>query len=884
MKILRTFLFRLRALLRREKLDAEMREEMQHHLEMTVQERVGDGVEHEEAQYVAQRTFGGVEQIRERCRDQRGFGWLEQTQKEIRHTVRSLLRTPGFTAVAVLTLALGIGVNTAAFSVLNALLLHLPPYPEPDALLRLYRTTPRGHSGSTSPANFLDYRARNSVFADLAAVRFTDFNLGEPGQPTDRIRGMSVTADFFSLLRIAPQLGRTFTAEEDRPGGNEVVIISHHTWQQRFAGDPAIVGRAVRIDGESVTIVGVMPARFDDRHLWGEVAAWRPMRLPEIAHVDRENTYLRVIARLKPGVTRAQAQAEMSLLSERLALAYPATNTALGVRLESLVRSAQDADWRRITWLVVGLAGFVLLIACANLANLQFARNAARAREHAVRAALGASRAHLMRIVLGESILLALVGGAAGLVLALWASELAGRTFALGEQAGLDIPLDRRVLGFTFVVSILTGGGFGLLPAWLASRANVGDALKQGGRGFTASRAQHRVRHALIVAEVALALVLLAGAGFFVRGLQRVVARDAGWNADHVLTASLSLRGAGYTTTAGRSAFYRQLHERLQALPGAEQVAITTSPPTAGYDTGNSFVVEGLPPPAPGRQSVADVAAVTPGYFATLGLRLLHGRDFTAHDQTGNPAVVVINETMARQFWPGENPVGKRIGGATPHMENPREIIGVVSDARSAATLDDRGGRFQFYRSLYQWSFNSAVVVLRSRHAPEAVAQDLRRALAELDPDQAIYHVTTARHEIDRRLSSIGVAAQALVGFALLGLLLAAVGIYGVIANSVVLRTNEIGIRMALGAQAREIRGLIVGGGLRLTLLGVAVGIAGSFGIARLLGAISPEFGSFGLGLTAGVTLFLVAVAWLACWLPARRATHLDPLTALRAE
>jgi putative ABC transport system permease protein len=880
-------LFRkFRALFRKEKLDRDMAEEMRFHLAQRAADHVDDGMSADEARYAAQRKFGGVEQIKERCRDERarGFIWLEHVQKDVRHTARSLLRTPGFTAVAVLTLAFGIGVNTAAFSVLNALLLHVPPYPEPDTLLRLYRTTPRGDSGATSPANFLDYRAQNTVFTDVAAVRFTDFNLGEPGQPTDRIRGMIVTADFFPLLGISPQLGRAFTAEEDRPGGDEVVVISHDTWQQRFAGDPTIVGRPIRIDGEPVTIIGVMPARFDDWHLWGNVAAWRPMRLPEIANADRENTYLRVIARLQPGVTRAQAQAEMNVLSAQLALAYPATNTELGVRLESLVRSAQNADQRRVTWLVTGLAGFVLLIACANLANLQFTRNAARAREYAVRAALGASRAHLVRIVLSESILLALAGGAAGLVLATWTSEFAGRAFSFGEQTGLDLSLDRRVLVFTFVVSLLTGGGFGLLPAWLASRDNVGDALKQGGRGFTAGRTQHRVRHALIVTEVALALVLLAGAGFFVHGLQRVVQRDAGWDTDNVLTASLSLRGPNYATTAARSGFYDRLHARLKTLPGVEQVAITTSPPTAGYDTGNSFVVEGLPPPPRGRQPVADVAAVTPGYFEALGMRLLQGRDFTEHDRTDNPAVVVINETMARQFWPGENPVGKRIGGATPFMENPREIIGVVSDARSAATLDDRGERFQFYRSLYQWSFNSAAIVLRSRQAPETVAHDLRRALAELDPDQAVYRVTTVRHEIDRRFEPIDVAARALTGFAFLGLLLAAVGIYGVIANSVVLRTNEIGIRMALGAQMRDIRALVLGGGVRLTLMGVALGVAGSFGMSRLLASIAPEFGASGIGLIAGVTLLLIAVALFACWLPARRAAKIEPTVALRAE
>ncbi len=802
----------------------------------------------------------------------------------MRHVLRSLVKSPGFTLVALITLALGIGANTTTFSVLNALLLHTPAYPEPDSLLRLNSTTPRGEFGSHSPANFLDYHAQNTVFAHMAAVRFTDFNLGEPGQPADRIRGMRVTADFFPLLRLSPQLGRTFTTEEDRPGATPVVVLSHAAWQQRFAGDPAIVGRTVRIDGEPTTIIGVMPAAFDDYRLWGRVDAWRPMHLPALQTADRENSYLRVIARLQPGTAPEQAQASMSTLSARLALAYPATNTDIGVRLVSLVVSAQDPAGRRIAWLVAGLAGFVLLIACANLANLQFARNAARGREHAIRAALGASRAQLIRLVLAESVLLSLAGGAAGLVLALWTNDLAGRAFTFGERIGLDVPLDHRVLGFTFAVSLLTGVGFGLLPAWLASRANVSEALKQGTRGTTSGRVQHRIRHALIVTEVALALVLLAGAGFFARGLQRVMQRDAGWLTQEVVTASLSLRGDTYNTSAARGAFFLRLQERLRALPGVDHVAVTTSPPTSGYDTNSSFVAEGMTPPGPGRAPLADVAAVTPGYFSTLGIRLLEGRDFTEDDRAGSPLAVVINETMARRFWPGESAVGKRIGSATPYMENPRLVIGVVSDVRPAATLDDRAGRFQFYRSLYQWSFNSASIVLRARHAPESVAQDLRRALAELDRDQAVYRVHTVRQEIARQLGSVDIAARALAGFALLGLLLAAVGIYGVIANSVVQRTNEIGLRMALGAQVRDIFALIVGGGLRLALLGTAFGLAGAWSVARFLGSLSPEFVASDPGLLCTATLLLLFVAFLACYLPARRATKVDPMIALRAE
>ena len=802
----------------------------------------------------------------------------------MRHALRSLAKSPGFTVVALVTLALGIGANTTAFSVLNTLLLHVPPYPQPNALVRVFSTSPQSQTAAHSPANFLDYHSQNTVFQHTAAIRFNDFNLGEPGQPADRIRGMTVSGDFFPLLGVTPQLGRTFAANEDKPGGDSVVVLSHETWRTRFSGDPAVIGRTLRIDGEPATVIGVMPASFADPLLWGDVAAWRPMQLPDAMTADRENSYLRVIARLKPGFTLARAQTGLQTLASQLAAAYPAVNTGRSVRLVSLGGSANSDTARRITWLLTGLAGFVLLIACANLANLQFARNVARAREHAIRVALGASRTQLMRLVLTESLLLSLIGGALGLIVSVWTNEYVGKSITIGDRAGLDVPLDLHVLAFTFLASALSGIGFGLLPAWLASQANAGEVIKQGSRGSTAATSQNRVRRILVIAQVALALMLLASAGLFLRGLQRVMERETGWRTDNVITAALSLRGPNYTTSAARGAFYRRLHERLLALPGVQHVAIATSAPTSGYDTGNTFVVEGNPPPTPGNRTVADVSAVTPGYFATLGIRLLRGRDFTEADRTGNPAVVLINETMARQFWPGENPIGKRIGGATPFMSNPREIIGVVSDVRPAATLDDRGGRFQFYRSLAQWSFNSATIVLRSDFASESVARDLQRALAEIDPDQAIYRVSTVENDIRHGLRPATAASRLLLAFALLGLLLAALGIYGVISHSVVQRTNEIGIRMALGAHVRDILRLILGGGLRLTLLGAGAGIAGALAVTRLMASFGPEFAAIDPVLTLAVTIGLIAVAMFACWLPARRAAHVDPAIALRAE
>jgi putative ABC transport system permease protein len=539
---------------------------------------------------------------------------------------------------------------------------------------------------------------------------------------------------------------------------------------------------------------------------------------------------------------------------------------------------------RGVTWLVMGLAGFVLLIACANLANLQFARNAARGREHALRAALGASRAQLMRHVLTESLLLALAGGALGLLVALWSNDLISRYFFWGDRT-IHIALDPRVVAFTFAASVLTGLAFGILPAWLAGRANVSEALKQGARGSIGARSQNRLRHTLIVGEVALALMLLAGAGFFFHGLQRFTHRDPGWRMDGLLTAYINLRGERFSEPDARNTFFTQLHDRVAALPGVERAAIGSSLPTWGYSNTNTFVAEGQPEPAPGRAHVAASAFVTPGFFDTLGIRLLQGRDFAPTDRPDTPKVVIINQAMARKLWPGESPLGKRIGGATPFLSEPRVIVGVVSDVRPVAMFGVPEGRFQMYRPLAQATWwDSGTIALRTRAAPESLAGELRRVVAEIDPDQAVYQIVSLRPFVARSLGSLAVAAYALVAFAALGVLLAAIGIYGVISNSVVQRTNEIGVRMALGAQWRDILRLILGGGLRLIVIGTAIGLAGAYGIARLLGALSPEFAASHPLIPIGVTTLLVAVALFACWVPARRAARLNPMSALHAE
>jgi putative ABC transport system permease protein len=799
------------------------------------------------------------------------------------HALRRLLASPGFTLTALLTLALGIGLNTSMFSVLNALFLRSLPYAQPDSLLRVYRTAPQGQQLPHSPANFTDLRAQTHSFAQMAAVSGANFSLALPDQPALRLRGQVVTADFFPALGMSPLLGRTFTPEEDSPGKNGVVVLSHTVWQNRFGADPAIVGRSVRLDSESVTVIGVMPREFDDTLLWGPVEAWRPMAWSAETIRNRGGNWLTVIARLKPGVTLAAAQAESATVAAQLAVAYPVTSAQTGVSLMPLLQSAEDPTIRRVTWFTFGLAACVLLIACANLANLQFARHAARAREQAVRAALGASRFRLIRDSLNESLLLAFAGGALGLLVALWSNDALGARIALNGGTSLALPLDLPTFAFAFGAAAFTGIAFGLLPAWLASRADLNDSLRQGSRGAAGGRTQQRIRQALIVGEVALALVLLSGAGFFLRGLERFSGRDVGWRTDRLLTANLTLTGTKYGSADAQRAFHDRLESRLAALPGVERVALAASQPFFSYDWNQRFIVEGRTDPKPGTEPQRSVNVVSLGYFDTLGVKLVAGRTFTAADGVADaPTRTIINETMAQQLWPDESAVGKRI--AHPSDRAWQEIIGVVRDVRFAANINDAKPRLQTYRLHAREPGRSFAVLLRSTTPPEALAETLRKVVAELDPDLPAQDIRPAAQTIERGLANFTTLGRLLAGFAALGLLLAALGIYGVVAGSVVQRTREIGIRLALGAQIRDVLRLVLGQGLALALIGSAFGLLGAFAVARLLTATLPALPPPEWSTTALVTGTLLAVAALACWIPARRATKVDPMTSLRAE
>src|SRR5262245_26347089 len=806
--------------------------------------------------------------------------------QDLRIGLRMLFKDKGFTIVAALTLALGIGANTAMFSVLNTYLFRALPYPNSDRLVRVFRTSIHSQSWPHSPGNFFAQREKNNVFDKMVAYTFNSPNLADPGQPAERIRAILATADFFSALGGQPALGRVFVPEDhvtsERVTAGPVVVLSDRFWMKRFGGDPNVLGRTLRLDGRDEKIIGVMPPGFDHPMLWGAVDVWRPLAFNADMQRNRDSNWLRSFARLKSGVTIEQADQAMKTLAAAITK-ETSQNQNESLRLEPLYLSMSGEINRKIMWFTFGLAGFVLLIGCANLANLQLSRTAARAREFAVRAALGAGRIRLLRQSLIESLIIALAGGALSLLLAMWGVGFISRRL-FSELPGAKVSLDFMVFGFALLASVLTGLIFGTVPAWLASRADVNQALRENVRGSSAGRTQQRLRSALIVGEVAFALVLLTGAGLFLRGLQRFAYLDPGWQVDGLVTAEISLPRTKYTTDAQRREFYQRLEERLASLPGVERVSLAGSQPVYGFNSSGGFMVEGQTEPAPGQHPEVYQEPITAGYFDTLGIRLLSGRAFTSADTADRPAVVIINEAMAKRFWPNESPIGKRIGSPNSNQRNWREVVGVVNDVAFPASLGEPYTRLQSFRPLAQMTWDGVNISLRTSVSPEAITNALRGAVAELDPTLPAHQIRTARRLVEQSLGSVSLLGSLLGAFAALGLALAAVGIYGVISYSVVQRTGEIGIRMALGARTLDVLRLVLGKGARLILLGALLGFGGAYAVARFLASAIPTLPTRDPAAMGAIALALIAIALAACYLPARRATKVDPIVALRHE
>ncbi|HEX8072780.1 MAG TPA: ABC transporter permease [Pyrinomonadaceae bacterium] len=807
---------------------------------------------------------------------------------DVRYGARVLWQRPGFTAVTVLTLALGIGANTAIFSLVRAVLLRPLNYPEPEQLVMVWEEERAigAERETPAPANYADWKTQSQSFADMAAIDQRVYNLTGDGEP-ERVFGFGVTANFFPLLGARAALGRVFTTEEDRPDAAKVVVLSHGFWQSRYGGDAAVLGRNVLLNGEPHTVVGVMPADFQFER--PDVQLWTPVAFTPEQLARRGLHYLEVLARLKPGVTVAQANADVQALMQRVAAAYP--DDAMGVSANVIPLHEQLAgDVRRpFTVLLVAVA-LVLLIACANVAGVLLSRAAARQREIAVRAALGASRWRIVRQLLTESVLLGVLGGTGGALLALWTFSFLQQMIPPGLRAATTLKLDLPVLGFTLAVSLVAGVIFGLAPALAAARTELNEALKQGGGRGVFGMAQRRLRGAFVVAQVALALVLLIGAGLLLQTLYKLRGQYADLRPEHVLTARTQLMGERYRTHAQRVAFFDQVLARVAHLPGVVAAGYTTAAPLLQKGGANGLVLEGREAD-PNAAWNANHRQVSADYFRAIGLALREGRGFDERDDERAVPVAVINETMARAYWPGESALGKRFKVGEQTGQPPKNpwltIVGVVADVRQmGADAPVKAEMYVPYRQTepYGGMFPPRDLVVRTAGDPVALVAAVRNAVHEVDAYQPLANVRTMSEVLSRETAQRRLGMVLLAAFAVLALLLAALGIYGVLSFFVVQHTPEIGVRMALGAQTADVLRLVIGKGMRLALAGVGLGLAGAFALTRLLrnqlfGVQPADPLTFTL-----IALLLTAVALLACYLPARRATRVDPMVALRYE
>ena len=809
--------------------------------------------------------------------------------QDLRYSLRVLLKSPGFAAVAITVLALGIGANSAIFSVVNAVLLRPLPYPDADRLVRIWHVPPaKSFPGiplfSISPANYLDWENQNHVFAQMAIYGGRDFDLTGTDHP-EEVGGSAVSAHFFSVLQVQPMLGRVFTPEENQPGHDQVVILSHRFWQNHFGSDPGIVGRNIHLNGGSYLVAGVMPASM---RLPDTAQIWTPLAWTDQERAVRGNHNYLAIARLKLGVDFKQAQAEMNTISARLEQQYPADDKGWGAVALPL-RDDLVSDVRPALLVLLGAVAFVLLIACANIANLVLAKTVARKKEIAIRTALGASTSRVLGQVLSETVVLALAGGFLGLVMAHFGVRLIVAFLADKLPRSTEIGLDIRVLGFTLMISLLTGIVAGLLPALRLVKTDLNEALKQGlGRTDTDSGGQ-RARSMLVVSEVALSLILLIGAGLMIRSLWQLRAVDPGFDPNHLLTMTISVPATKFPVPAQQASFFDQVLQRVRALPGVESASVIDNLPLGGGGSHQPVAIEGRPAVPMSEQPEVDVRLISPGYLSSMRIPLLRGRDLSDADAAGRPAVVLINASMAKRLWPGEDPVGKRLT-LSFYPGAVREVVGVVADTKVDA-LDESRDTAMLYFPLDQisssdgrWqSFGMSLAVRTSANPADAVSA-ITNAVHQIDRDAPLLDVQSMDDLIDTSLSPQRFNMLLLGAFAGLALLLAAVGIYSVLSYSVRRRVREIGIRMALGAQIRDVLRLIVIEGMRPTLIGVAIGLAGALALGRVLanliyGVKPTDPITFG-----AVAVLLTGVGLCASLIPAYRASRVEPMKTLRDE
>jgi putative ABC transport system permease protein len=807
---------------------------------------------------------------------------MDTLLQDLRYGARALLRSPGFTAVAVMTLALGVGANTAIFSVVHGVLLRPLPYREPDRLVLAWETRGPRRAAVTAP-DFVDWKAQNQVFETLAARDAITANLTGAQEP-ERAEGRRVTADYFPMLGARPEHGRLFTADEARAGANRVVLLSHSLWQRRFGADPGLIGRPLRLDGEPHQVLGVMPAGVGLPGATEEF--WVPLVIGPEELRQTGNHHLVLVGRLRPGVSQERAEAEMKAIARRLEPVRPHSNTGVSAALVPL-REGLVGDVRAPLLLLLGAVGFVVLIACGNVANLLLARAAGRQREIAVRASLGASRSRVVRQLLVESLLLALVGGLAGVMVGGWGIDALVRTLPAEVPRASDIRLDAAVLGFTLLLSLATGILFGLVPAIRASRLDLTASLKEGARTM-GGVAHARLRAGLTVSQVALALVLLVGAGLLVKSFVRVQEVKAGFDPAKVLTFRVALPEARYAGPQQVAAFYRDLLERTRGIPGVTAAGAVSHLPLDEPGATISFWVEGRPRPAPDQTDTTRYRAASAEYFRAMSVPVLLGRGLDERDREGAPRAGVINQTMARRSFAGQDPIGQRLT-LDDDAKEPLEIVGVVGDVRHfGLDAEPQPELYMAYAqappAFWNWHDRSLNVVLRTSGDPAEVAPAVGAVVRAADADLPVMALRPMTQVMADSLATRRVYMRLLTLFAALALVLAAVGIYGVLSYAVARRTGEVGLRMALGATRRDVLGLVVGEGLRLTGAGIAIGLLAALGLTRILSALLFEVSPTDPLTFAAVAVVLGAVAILASYLPAQRATRVDPLVALRYE
>jgi len=867
---------RLRSLFRRGQVEAELNEELRYHLERQIEVNTAAGMSVEEARYAALRAMHGLDQRKEECRDMRRVRLIEDLWRDFRFSLRSLLKRPGFTAIILIALALGIGANTAIFSLVNAVILQPLPYRDPDRLISVYGTRNRSTQGSVGPTDFLDYRSQNKTFEQFAASgsMMLPMNLTGSGEP-ERLNASIITGNYFDTFGVRPALGRGFSLENEKTGQDHVTVLSHAFWQTRFGGDPNIVNKTINLDGKAYEVLGVMPAEVV---LPQPAQLWVPINFDADPEMKMRNArFLRGIGRLKEGVTLDQAQVDTDLIAAQLEQQYPDSNTGWSLRLIPL-REILVAGSRTMLFILFGAVGFVLLIACANVANLLLVRAAARQKEIAMRTALGASRLRIIRQMITESLLLAIFGGALGALLAVAGVKL---LVSLGEDnipRTANVKIDATVLAFTLLISLATGLLFGLAPAIRTMKENLVDALKDGIRGGSEATVKNRTRSLLVVFESAIAVMLLIAAGLLIRSLVALQNVDPGFDPNNVLTLRVDLPRQKYNTPEKASNFFEQLETRVAGLPGVEAVGLITDLPLSGEARDMPYRVEGRP--ATSDIAFVDFRRVNKNYFSAMRIPLRRGRNFTEQEVRQSDKAIVVSQAFVDSVFPNEEALGKRLIIWSGIRNEPYEIIGIVGDTRYQSLQGEPSATM--YVPTRELLFVN--LVIRTQGDPLSLVGGVRKEVNALDPDQPIAAIRPMTEWVAMSAAGARYRTTLLGLFALVAMILAATGIYGVMSYSVAQRTQEIGVRMALGARPLDVLKLVVRQGMMLALIGVIVGLAGALALTRVMSSLLFGVTERDPITFVAVAALLIVVAFISCFVPAHRATKVDPLVALRYE